>query len=160
MLSIDIRYQLTGASDWLEVQLEPSTYFGPDAKDSDGNWDIQGTPRHGHVTELFPLAGGQQLRNAMTRVKDTITGDYFQCAYHFWNGNRDHVCLVTHQNGPVVEREVIFTGNVPSLDNGSQVIRITLDDSIPQLTSNAFMWGSGGDEHYLDMLSYGTTGKA
>ena len=151
MISIEVRYKLVGASQWHRRQLTPSEYFWADPDSSKHTWDVDSVPKHNQVGELLSIGAADELELAITRVSNSI-GEYFECAYHFWGSSEDYVSLVTHHREEGTRKELIFCGRMPFKDNGTQVVRVALDDQIPRLTMNCFIWGPGGDDGSLDML--------
>jgi hypothetical protein len=148
MLSVEVRYRLADAEDWPFLRIEPARYFwrNPDAPDQP--WEVDSLPSHSDVRELLPR--DVLPRHVVTRVTDTSTGNFFECAYHLW-GSPGEVCLVTRQVSAKREQELVLSGTVPFKENGSQVVRIELTD-VPSIRANTFMWGHGGDEPSLDVL--------
>lgn len=153
MLDIQVGYKLVEAADWHLVRLDPSDYFRRDPARPNADPQVGGQPQHNHVAELLPPDILDRLQHAFTRVSDAINGASYECAYHFWGSANDYVCLVTHQQESGTRRELIFFGAMPFKQDGSQVIRVALDEPMPRLTMNCFLWGPGGDAESLDMLS-------
>lgn len=152
MLDIQVGYKLLEASDWLLVRLDPADYFWRDPEQPGAEWEVDSVPQHNSVTELLPPDIIDRVQHAFTRVSNAVSGSYYECAYHFWGRLDDYVCVVTHHLESQTGRELIFSGSMPFKENGSQVIRVMLDEPMPQLTMNCFMWGPGGDAESLSLL--------
>jgi hypothetical protein len=153
MLEVQVGYKQVDASDWHLVRLDPTDYFWRDPDQPGADFEVDSEPEHNHVAELLPPDVIDRLQYAFTRVIDAINGSSYECAYHFWGGLNDYVCLVTCQQQAATGKELIFSGRMPFKQAGSQVIRVVLDEPMPQLTMNSFMWGPGGAAESLDMLS-------
>lgn len=151
MISIEVRYKLIGASQWQRRQMTPSEYFWVDPGCPNDMWEVDSITKHNHFEELLAIAEADQLEQGITCVTNS-NGDYFECVYHFWGGSENYVCLVTRHLKMTTARELIFFGSVPFKENGSQVVRVALENSSPRLTMNCFMWGPGGDYRSLDMV--------
>ena len=146
MIEVEVRIKLRGEAEWSALDVAPEEYFWPS---DDLPWSIDSEPEHLHVSRLAP---GRPIEFAIECVTDTASGSFRECAYHYWNGPEDYACVVTWNREGKVERELIFVGRTPHGENGSQVIRVNLDGSVPITTMNCFMWGRGGDEHSESML--------
>jgi hypothetical protein len=152
MLEIQVGYKQVDTPDWHLVRLDPSDYFWRDPERPDADFEVDSEPEHNHVAELLPPDVIDRLQYAFTRVTDAISGACCEYAYHFWGGVNDYACLVTTQRQAGTSKELIFSGRVPFKQECSQVIRVSLDDPMPQLTMNWFMWGPGGGAEALDMI--------
>lgn len=152
MLTINVQYKLLGDSNFSDFMIEPRNYFWRDMDNPAEPWEFDSEPIHNHVADLLNLDDQQILEYASIHVRNTKTGDYQECAYHFWHSRDDYACLVTHSSAGRICRELIISGNVPFKDNGNQVLRIQLDGAFPLLTMNYFMWGKNGDEYSQNML--------
>lgn len=153
MLEIQVGYKQADAPEWHLVRLDPCDYFTRDPQLPEADFEVDSEPQHNHVAELLPPDVIDGLQYAFTRVVDAINGSCYECAYHFWGGVNDYVCLITRQRQSATGRELIFSGSMPFRQEGSQVVRVTLDEPMPQLTVNSFQWGPGGAAESLDMLT-------
>ena len=153
MLSVEVRYRQKGESGWQAFAVDPLHYFWSDPDNPARPWEVDSVPKHNDVHELLPLVAPGSLQTVITRVSDSQSEDYFECAYQFWGSRHDYVCMISSQRAQRKERELVFSGNVPFKENGSQVVRVSLNDPIPRVTVNVFMWGPAGDDQTLNMLT-------
>lgn len=149
MVKVEVKYKARGHSEWTSLEISPADYFWRDADATSGLWDIDSVSEHAHVARLLPDV---PLEFATVRI--TNESDAFrEHAYHYWGGEGDYTCVATRSSAGVAERELIVSGRMPFKENGSQVIRISLDATVPVTTMNCYMWGSGGDEYSESMLA-------
>lgn len=149
MLEIDVRFKAADDEEWTVLELSPEEFFWHDPDAPDGPWDFDSVTEHLHVARLIP---GTPVKFAKERVTDLETRNFQECAYHYWGGPEDYVCIVTHSCAGKVSRGLIFTGAMPYKVNGSHTVRVQLDADTPLTTMNCFMWGTGGDEYTDNML--------
>ncbi|REJ79733.1 MAG: hypothetical protein DWQ36_16760 [Acidobacteria bacterium] len=150
MLSVQFRYQLDEPT-WSEVEIAAADYLSCDADDPNDEIGPSSTTRHDHPWQLVPAHERARLRRIRTAVHDSRTGESFECAYTFWRGVDNHVCLVSHTQDGVKTRELILVGEMPLRPNGRQVVRVELGADDAVLTMNWIGWGRGGDEHGHDL---------
>ena len=160
MIKVQIACKSIADGVWKHIEMQPTQYFWVDPDDPTREWAVDSTPKHDLISQLLSSIQSEKLEKAVTKVTDDETGDYCECSYHFWRDHESYACLSIFRMGNKIEKELIFAGVVPFKDNGSQVVRVTLDDSVPVVTMNTFMWGAGGDEYSLDMLREEEADKA
>jgi hypothetical protein len=149
VLEIEVRYKKPGVTAWEALRFSPSEYFWRDPDQPNGPWTFDDVTNHLHVAELVK---DQPIEFGVTRVTDVSSGSYIHCAYHYWGGKEDFTCVVTRSTPDGISRELIFSGRMPYKDNGSHLVRVTLDGDLPVTNTNIYMWGEGGDEFEESVL--------
>lgn len=149
MVKVEVKYKARGESEWTSLDIPPADYFWHDADATEIPWNIDSVSEHIQMARLLPEVS---VEFATVRISDG-SGAFREHAYHYWGCAEDYACIVTRCSTGLVERELIFSGRMPYKENGSQVIRISLDADIPVTTMNCYMWGIGGDEYSESMLA-------
>jgi hypothetical protein len=150
MLTIMIRYKTKKQLDWQTLSVSPADYFWVDPDLAVQSWDVDSAPKHGQAVAYLPVPRSSVLYTVV-RVENSTTQDYWEVASEIVGANSS-VSITTAKIEGRSYRELVFTGDMPLKDNGSQVLRVNLSAEIPQITMNTLMWGPAGDDESLNLL--------
>jgi len=157
MLTVTIKYRTASQEAWTAFHVDPNDYFWHDQDSPVRPWKVDDTPMHDRIVEYLPLEARAQLIAAVVRASDPSNGDFWEAAYQFWNTVDDWVAVTTARVGGESWKELILSGTMPLLENGSQVIRVRIDQEFPQITMNTVMWGQNGDAQSRSLLEQAPT---